>query len=358
MLVGLTVTSIARVAVGDSVDSSQDRWIIEAEPETKEAHKLGAADVQRAQQKAKAKEYRAAVEILERVVRAYPAALHDCNLALAYLRDKQLTKARLFLDVSSLRGGTRPAWCTGDVSKQLSRDLEASGFVPTTIEVAPLDAVVEVGGVALRGIRTVWLPPLRTQIVVSAPGYATRTEALDVKKPSTRVALTLEPPLPVVTPDAVVDPPVAEPGPPDEPDEPDAPNAPNAPNAVASSDAALPATSPPPAGIVINNRIVPYRYVALTAAVASWAGAGVVGGLTLHAKRAANAHYPSDPEFANKKREFDEYKWVTAGATGVAAIATAVTIYLFARGDDPTPARQVGVSVGDGSVGVTFGGGF
>jgi hypothetical protein len=331
------------------VDSAQDRWIIEAAPEAKDAHKLGAADVQRAQQKAKAKEYRAAAEILERVARTYPAALHDCNLALAYLRDKQLTRAQLFWNVSGLRGGTRPAWCTGDVSRQLAKELEASGFVPTTIEVVPLDAVVEVGGVTLRGIRTVWLPPLQTQIVVSAAGYDTRSETLDVQKPSTRIAITLEPPAPVVTTDVAPDLVPESPVSPDHAIEPDAP--------MVAPTESLPATAPP-VGLLVNDRPVPYRYVALTVALASWAGAGMFGVLTLRARDRANDRYPSDPEFADKKREFDDYKWRTAGVTGVAVLATAVTIDLFARGDDPPPARQVGVAIGDGSVGLTFGGGF
>jgi len=66
--------------------SADERWILEPGPEAPNAQKLGAADVERAQKLAKEKKYAEAAQVLEALDRKLPAAVHDCNLALAYLR--------------------------------------------------------------------------------------------------------------------------------------------------------------------------------------------------------------------------------------------------------------------------------
>src|ERR1043165_141552 len=128
------------LVLATGVGSADEPWIIESGPEATNAQKLGAAEVERAQKLAKDKKYRDAVLVLEAVARKWPAAVHDCNLALAYLRDDQLTKARLVWDVSALRNGVRPKWCTGEVSAQLSEALRKKGYVPTTVDVVPAEA--------------------------------------------------------------------------------------------------------------------------------------------------------------------------------------------------------------------------
>src|SRR5690242_18590519 len=76
--------------------SDEERWIIEATAESDGAVKAGAAQVAKAQKLAKKKKYLEAVKLLEDVARQYPAAVHDCNLSLAYLRAGALTRAQLF----------------------------------------------------------------------------------------------------------------------------------------------------------------------------------------------------------------------------------------------------------------------
>src|ERR1041385_6196596 len=156
----VTLMAVATALVlGTSVGNADERWIIEPGPEAKDAQKLGAADVERAQKLAKDKHLAEALAVLESVDQKWPAAVHDCNLALAYLREKSYTRAQLVWDLGALRNGVRPKWCTGEVSTQLSDALRSAGYVPTTIEVAPPDALVEVSGIPMRSMRTVWLPP-------------------------------------------------------------------------------------------------------------------------------------------------------------------------------------------------------
>src|SRR5258706_7545518 len=129
--VTLAAVAIA-LALGMRVGTAQGdaRWIIEPGPEATDAQKLGAADVTRAQKLAKhPKTLAEAQAVLETVARTWPASVHDCNLALVYLRRAELTRAKLLWDLGELRNGVRPKWCTGEVSTQISDALRKAGYV-------------------------------------------------------------------------------------------------------------------------------------------------------------------------------------------------------------------------------------
>jgi hypothetical protein len=337
----------ALLAVRDGIAQpalATDRWIIEPGPEAPDAQKQGAADVERAQKLAKAKDYAGAAKVLEELDRRLPAAVHDCNLALVYLRASALTKAQVMWDLSGLRNGTRPKWCTGDVSTQLSQALRVAGYVPTTIDVVPTDSVVEVGGVAMRDIHTVWLPQGPISITASAPGKDSQTISATVVTPSTRVAITLAEPKPADVPDAVAPPvdPAAQVDAGVEAAPPDAPPA---------------VTVPPPPPTASGPSSAP-RYVALGGAVVGWVGAGVFGLLTSRAQDDANAVYVSDPAFADRKDTYDTMKWSTVGFVGLGVVATAITVYLFTRDDHPAATSSVQVGAGEGGFSITYGGTF
>lgn len=348
--IGVALAAVALLAIPEG--TADERWILEPGPEATDAQELGAAEVARAQKLAKAKQYAEAAAVLEALSKKLPAAVHDCNLALAYLRAGALTRAKLVWDLSGLRNGKRPAWCTGDVSTQLSTALRAAGFVPTTIDVVPPDAVLEVGGVAMRGMRTVWLPPGQASITASAPDKVTQTLQAAVVAPSTRVAITLEAPAPaVVEPDAgvpVVSPPSDAAVPPVE---------------AAPVDAArtAPEREGPPPLLVVNGTPIGYRYIALTTAVAGWLSAGVFGVLALRARDSANAVYATDPDFEARRHEYTTYRWAAVGSVGLGVLATAVTVYLFATRDEPPPPSGVSLDLGgmgNDSVGITYSGSF
>lgn len=348
--IGLALAAVALLAVPEG--SADERWILEPGPEAKDAQTLGASEVARAQKLAKAKQYAEAAAVLEALSKKLPAAVHDCNLALVYLRASALTRAKLVWDLSGLRNGTRPAWCTGDVSTQLSTALRAAGFVPTTIDVVPPDAVLEVGGVAIRGMRTVWLPPGQATITASAPDKVTQTLQAAVVAPSTRVAITLAAPAPaVVEPDAGV-PTVSTPV--------------DAASSVVAAPPVDAAPTPPEREgptplLVVNGSPVAYPYVALTTAAAAWLSAGVFGVLTLRARDNANSVYATDPDFEARKREYTTYRWAAVGSVGLGVIATAVTVYLFATRDEPPPPSGVSLDLGGmggESIGITYSGAF
>ncbi len=334
---------VVRDGLAQTAPATVDRWILEPRPEAANAQKQGAADVERAQKLAKAKDYAAAAKVLEDLERRLPAAVHDCNLALVYLRASALTKAQLMWDLSGLRNGTRPKWCTGDVSTQLSQALRVAGYVPTTIDVVPTDAVIEVGGVAMRGLHVVWLPPGPTTISASAPGKDRQTLQATVAAPSTRVAITLVEPAPAVEPDAgvaAVEPPAPV----------------DAAVVTTTPDAAT--EMPPLPGPAAASGKSPLRYVALGGAVVGWVGAGVFGVLTSSAKDDANAVYVSDPAFSDRKDTYDTMKWSTVGFVGLGVVATAITVYLFTREDHPAPSSSVQVGAGEGGFTISYGGTF
>jgi hypothetical protein len=274
--------------------------------------------------------------VLETVSQKWPAAVHDCNLALAYLRANALTRAQLVWDLSALRNGTRPKWCTGEVSTQLSDALRKKKYVPTTIDVTPSDALIEVGGVAMRNMRIVWLPPGDTVINASAPGRVARSVTWKIEAPSTRVPITLEVPV-QATPDAGV---VAV--------MPDA-----APDAAPVVDAAVPVETKPPALLTVNGSPIPTKTIMLVTTIGLVAAAGVTGYLTYDAKQDADKVYVSDPEFTDRKKRYDNYRLVSEVAVGAAAISAAIYVYLLATDE---PAADVGVNASNNSVGVTYGG--
>ncbi|HSD89196.1 MAG TPA: hypothetical protein VLB44_16825 [Kofleriaceae bacterium] len=325
-----TVVIVLGVAMALGLSASADeRWIIEPGPEAQDAQKLGASDVQRAQKLAKDKHIDEAAAVLERVARTWPASVHDCNLALAYLRQKALTKAQLVWDLAALRNGARPKWCTGEVSTQLSEALHKEGFVPTTIDVVPTDAVVEINGIAMRSMRTVWLKPGPATFNATAPGRLAKTVDVTIAAPVAKVTITLEepqapppdagvPPLAPVDAAPMILPPVAPP-----------------PDAATAVPIETPLTSS--SLININGKPVGRRSIALITAVTFWVGAGIFGTLTYVAKNEANDHYVSDPAFTSTKDAYTAAAWATVGIAGAATIATAVYIYFRATDDKPVP---------------------
>ena len=199
--VGVVVAALALASAPRIARADGGAWVIEPVAEEHGAVAAGTADLARAQDLARAKQYVDAVHVLEDLDRAHPASLHDCNLSLAYLRAGVLTRAQLFWDVAKLRNGDRPGWCTGDLSKQLDTALRAAGYVPVSLEVSPAGAVVEVGGVDVRGVHVLWLAPGPYTVVARAPGTIDATQSITVAAPSARVAITLAPPKPPETPE-------------------------------------------------------------------------------------------------------------------------------------------------------------
>lgn len=333
-----TIVTMVAVAIVWSLATADERpsWVFEPGPEATDAQKLGAADVAQAQKLAKEKKYDQAATLLESVSQKWPAAVHDCNLALAYLRANALTRAQLVWDLSALRNGARPKWCTGEVSTQLSDALRKAKYVPTTIDVIPGEALIEVGGVAMRNIRTVWLPPGVTVINASAPGRLARSVNVTIAPPSTRVPITLELP-PAPAPDAgvvVVD---------------------AAPDAAAPViDAApLPVETPPPALLTVNGTAVPTKTIMLVTTIGLVAAAGVTGYLTYDAKQKADEIYATDPAFDSRVKRYDNFRLASELTAGAAAVSAAIYVYLLVT-DEPTP--PVGVNATNNSVGVTYGG--
>ena len=335
-----TVVTVVAVAIVWSLATADDRpaaWVFEPGPEATDAQKLGAADVERAQKLAKEKKYDQAALVLEEVSQKWPAAVHDCNLALAYLRANALTRAQLVWDLSALRNGARPKWCTGEVSTELSETLRKKKYVPTTIYVTPTDALIEVGGVAMRNMRTVWLPPGPTVINATAPGRLPWSKTVTIEAPSTRVPITLELP-PAPAPDAGV---VAV----------DA--APAADAAPVVDAAPLSVEPPPPALLTVNGTAIPTKTIMLVTTIGLVAAAGVTGYLTYDAKQNANDVYSTDPDFESRKNRYDNFRLASELTAGAAAVSAAIYVYLLVT-DEPNPG--VGVNATNNSVGVTYGG--
>jgi hypothetical protein len=277
-----------------------DAWVIEPAPEDPQSLKAGAAELERALGLAKKKDYAEAAKVLEVVARRFPAALHDCNLSLAYLRAGALTRAQLMWDLSSVRNAARPNWCTGDLSSQLSTALRAAGFVPVSLDV-PADAVIEVAGVKVRGIKVLWLPTGPATLAAHAPGKLDVVKQIDVTAPSARVQVELVAP-PLATPDAM---PV------------DAPTViPDAPVVVAL---------PPPVSNVETSSTL--RYVSAGTALAGWIGGTTFYVLARSKRDDANELLPSEPAFDDAKSSFETRRILAYSLLAVGAIATGYFTY-------------------------------
>jgi hypothetical protein len=340
------VAAALAVALGTGVGSADERWIIEPGPEAVDAQKSGAADVARAQKLAKDKHFAEAAAVLEDVARKWPAAVHDCNLALAYLRNNALTRAQLVWDLGALRNGARPKWCTGDVSTQLSEALHKAGYVPTTIDVSPPDAIVEVNGIAMRSMRTIWLAPGTATFNASAPGRLPKAVQASIAAPTSRVTILLEEPRvePPAPPDAAV-PVVAPP-----PVTPDAGVA----AVPAEPDAGVPSGGSP---IVINGRRLSWKRTALVATLTFSATSVLLGYFTWDAKNKADALYVTDPKFAEQKQSYDDFALSTTVLSAMAVVSAAVLVYLSVTDDDASPGT-VKVGGGPGDIGISFSGTF
>jgi hypothetical protein len=347
-LVTLAAAAMA-LALGAGIGLADERWIIESSPEATDAQKLGASEVERAQKLAKDKKLQEAALALEAVARKWPASVHDCNLALAYLRMGELTKAKLIWDVGEQRNGARPKWCTGEISTQLSDALRKQGYVPTSIDVVPSTAIVEVNGLAMRGIRTIWLKPGSVTFTASAPGFLPGSTSTAVTAPTSRASLTLEEPK-VEAPDAAVQAPVVTPP----PMMPDAGVTPVAP--VAQPDAGVP---PGRSMFVINGRPLSRKTTAFITTLTFTATAALLGYLTYDAKGDANGHYITDPAFDEANQQYKDYALATTVLSGL-AVASAIVLVYFSVTDDESSTKPstVKISGGPGDIGIGISGTF
>lgn len=321
------ITALAAVVLWPRTPAADDDepWIVEPGPEKPDAIKAGATELEVGLSLAKKKQYADAVKALETVARTWPAALHDCNLSLAYLRAGALTRAQLMWDVAGLRNASRPNWCTGDLSTQLATALRAAGYVPVSIDVTPPDAVIEVGGARVRGIKVLWLATGPATISARARELST-TKSFDVAA-NVRVHLELREPV-ITPPDAGV---------------------PDAPVVVAPPpDAAVAIPMPPP----------PEPSHTLRYAAAGTAAVGLLGGSVFYvlargARSDANAVFPSDPAFDDAKRSFETRRVVAISLLAIGTVAAAYVGYDLAS--KPSRKRVAIQPAGKGAA-VTIGG--
>ncbi|HVK77569.1 MAG TPA: hypothetical protein VM734_29900 [Kofleriaceae bacterium] len=336
-------------AVGPAAGPADPPWVLEPGAEATDADKRGAKDVEAAQKLARAKKFAEAVAILERVARAHPSSAHDCNLALAYLRAGDLTRAQLVWDLARLRTSTPPAWCTSSLAGELATALRDRSYVPLTINVTPADAVVRIGGVAVRSLYVVWLPAGTHAIAASAPGMIDQSTQVAVAPPSARITIVLESP--------PVDPPPVDP-PPVEPID----------AAVAEPTTPVDAAAAPPPAPIDAAVAVPPRYQVPTPAPGSytpaWIGLGVgaVAGLTgaiFHVKAAgtredANRLQNDTLEFQDARDRFGTQRALAIGGYAVSGVALGFAAWWLLERADAAPTRtRVGLRLGDDGAMVT-----
>jgi hypothetical protein len=334
----MCVATLAVIAALATADDAAGPWVLEPGPERAGATEGGAADVARAQKLAKQKKMRDAVTVFEKVAREWPSAVHDCNLALAYLRAGAYTRAQLVWEISALRNADRPGWCTATLGEQLSTALRSAGYVPVTLDVVPSDAVVEIGGVTVRRMRIVWLAPGHYAVSARANGRVDGRAEVDVASPSATVSIQLDAPpaetplapdAGVVVPEAAADAaPVVEPKPPHD------------------DRMMLPVPAEPPPKWP--------GYVALGAG-----GVAIATGLVFHmraldSKDAANQLRTDDPRFAEEVDRFESRRVVAIGGYVIGAIAAGIGAWwLLDHAAETGP--QVGASVSGDGASVTLG---
>ncbi len=339
---GAAAAIIGLLACWPPAEASDKRWVVRPEPERPDAVAGGAADVAAAQKLARKKKFADAVVLLERAAREHPAVLHDCNLALAYLRNGQLTRAQLLWDVSRLRGARPPDWCDTSLASQLARALRAKHYVPLTLVVSPASATIEVGDAIFTGIGLVWLAPGTYTISATAPGTYAHALPVVVSAPSTRAEISL---LPMGA---------------DPPRELDAGLAVDAAPAIDAAPTAVDAAldldldvEPPPAPPRA-------RWPALAGVGAGGLGLGL--GIAFHAralgtKDRANTLASASPAFADLRDRFGTERTVAIGGYVVSAAALGFAAWWWLGHDETRPpAPTIGLAVdGDGAM-LTVGG--
>lgn len=306
--------------------------ILEPGPEQPGAIGQGAADVKKAQALARKKRVPEAVAMLEKLAATLPSATHDCNLALAYLRAGELTRAQLRWDLARLRGVTPPEWCTTTLAADLAAALRDKGYVPLALSIEPASAVVDVAGLRVRKLDLIWVAPGTYAITARADGLVDETVHVAVAAPSARAAIALDPPAPLV-----MEPPIDAAAPPV-----DAP-----PPIDAAVPIDLPPPPPPPAPVQWPT------YVGLGVG-----GAALVAGAVLHARAYgtrtdADALPSGSAAFEAKAAEFSDQRALAIGAyvLSAAGFGFAAGWWLGHRAPEGRPA--VGVSVGGGGAALT-----
>ena len=303
--------------------------VIEPGPERAGAVEAGRDTVAKAQNLARQGNLAEAVAMLEELAVTWPSATHDCNLSLAYLRAKQLTRAYLWWDLAALRNSERPDWCTSTLTGQLTDAVRAAGFVPLSLHVNPPDAVVSLEGLKLRGIPVVWVAPGALNFLVEAPEHVSARVRTTVTAPQARAAVSLEKVAAAVDLSA----PSQVPSPTSQPADPEA----GLPSMAELDAAATPARPKWPA----------------------WAAFGVGGvafavGVHAHlaaldAKDEGNTFLTTDPRFDDAKSDFGAARTRALIGYGVAGVAAGFGVWWLMR-------AQVGASVGDDGAAVTVGG--
>lgn len=314
--------------------------VIEPGPERAGAVAAGKDTVARAQGLARQGDLAEAVALLEELAVTWPSATHDCNLSLAYLRAKQLTRAYVWWDLAALRNSERPEWCTSTLTQQLTEAVRAAGFVPLSLHVNPADAVVSLEGLKLRGIPVVWVAPGPLSFLVEAPEHVSARVRTTVTAPQSRASVSLEK---VAANVDLSTPPTQTPG--DAPTSQPTDAAADLPS-IAELDAALaPARPRWPAWAAFG-----LGGVALAVGVQAHLAA-------LDARDQGNGVLTTDPRFDDAKRDFGAARTRALIGYGVAGAAAGFGVWWLMRGDGASAeAPAVGASVdGDGAA-VTVGG--
>ena len=326
-----------------SAQSGPARRLIAPAPESPGAVARGAVAITAAQKLARAGKYADAITALEKVASAQPAALHDCNLALAYLRGGRLTEAQLTYDVSTLRTVTLPDWCQGDLSRQLASQLRDRHFVALAITVSPPGSVIEVGGVRFRDLPLVWLPQGTYSVVGRSPTGRERTVPVLVAPPAASVNLPLDAPIAEPPPDAgvaVIAPPI-DAGVTEDRGE-------------APIDAPVAIIEAPP--IVAPRSRTPAYAAAGVGMVAIGVGA-IFHAKALSTKDRADALTTGSTAFADERSTFGTQRAIAIGGYALGAAAIGFATWWWLRGGEVEAGQPtLGISLGDGGATLTFGG--
>lgn len=282
-----------------------------------------------------------------------PLPEYQCNVGVAFWKQRDLPRAQLFLSICLARGSHLPAAFTDgvrDVLAKVEELLRAGEFMPLDVVVSPAGAEVWVSAFsedeAFIGSRVVWVPFGEHRLVVRAERYTPLEHVVTADTRDTvtfRATLVEAPP-----PDAPDEPPVDVP-----PDEPaDAPD-------TGGPDAGAP--EPPPADVGAGPpapRSPPSRVPPLIVTGGAAASGIVTAILYTRARDAADeaATLELDEGYAAAADRARRLRTLTYAGYVVTAGAAAAAAYLWWRalGDDPPATVEVR---GDGAT-VWVGGAF
>jgi hypothetical protein len=134
----------------------------------------------------KAGDFDSALERFREAEELESRPVHDCWIAISYVRLEQWTRARLYLDRCKSRSNGKPEVEWYPTARSQLRSKMRGGYAAVTVNVDVAGATLKIPTVPDEELAlpvTIWLPLGRHNLIVSRDGYPTRKQIVTLSSP-------------------------------------------------------------------------------------------------------------------------------------------------------------------------------